>query len=293
MLICDVFNYADDNTVGCSGENVDDVRKQLELVSTVMINWFNENMMKVNPEKFQYIVFGKNIKADDVHVINVNNVTIEPKPVVKLLGINIDCTLSFSNHISEICAKTGRKMNVLSRLSHILNCQTKMLLFNAFIISQFNFCPVAWHYCNRGDMVKMEKIQYRSLKYVYCDFKSSYSQLLIRSNKNLMYVNRLITILCEVYRCVMKLNPIYLHTLFTLSTNAHNTRGKAKLKQPSFNYVKFGKDKFSCDGAKLWNTLPDNVKCKDNFKDFKAMLNLWGGPQCSCTYCSLCVLKQI
>jgi hypothetical protein len=98
---------------------------------------------------------------------------------------------------------------------------------------------------------------------VYCDFKTSYSQLLIRSNKNLMYVNRLNIILCEIYRCVKKLNPIYLHKLFTLSTNPHNTRGKVKLKQPSFNYVKFGKDKFSCNGAKLWNTLPDNVKIKD------------------------------
>jgi hypothetical protein len=143
MLICDVFNYADDNTVGCSGENVEDVRKQLEIVSNVMINWFNENMMKVNPEKFQYIVFGKNIKADDVHVINVNNAVIESKSVVKLLGVNIDCALSFNNHISEICTKAGRKLNVLARLSHILNYQTKMLLFNAFIISQFNFCPVS------------------------------------------------------------------------------------------------------------------------------------------------------
>jgi hypothetical protein len=293
MLICDVFNYADDNTVGCSGENVEDVRKQLEIVSNVMINWFNENMMKVNPDKFQYIVFGKNIKADDVHDINVNNAVIESKSVVKLLGVNNDCALSFNNHISEICTKAGRKLNVLARLSHILNYQTKMLLFNAFIISQFNFCPVVWHYCNIGDMVKMEKIQYRSSKYVYCDFKTSYSQLLIRSNKNIMYVNRLNIILCEIYRCVKKLNPIYLHKLFTLSTNPHNTRGKVKLKQPSFNYVKFGKDKFSCNGAKLWNTLPDNVKIKDNFKDVKAMLHLWGGPQCSCTYCNLCILKQI
>ena len=258
-----------------------------------MINWFNENMMKVNPDKFLYIVFGNNIKTDDVHVINVNNAVIESKSVVKLLGINIDSTLSFNNHISEIFTKAGRKMNVLARLSHILDYQTKMLLFNAFIISQFNFCPVAWHYCNRGDMIKMEKVQYRSLKYVHCDFKSSYSQLLIRSNKNLMYVNRLNIILCEVYRCVMKLNPIYLHKLFMLSTNAHNTRGKVKLKQPSFNYVKFGKEKFSCNGAKLWNALPDKVKSKDNFKDFKTMLHLWGGPQCSCACCNLCILKQI
>jgi hypothetical protein len=62
MLICDVFNYADDNTVGCSGENVEDVRKQLEIVSNVMINWFNENMMKINPENSSILSLVKILK---------------------------------------------------------------------------------------------------------------------------------------------------------------------------------------------------------------------------------------
>ena len=51
----------------------------------------------------------------------MNNVSIESQPVVKLLGINIDCTLSFSTHISEICSKAGRKLNVLARLSSTLD----------------------------------------------------------------------------------------------------------------------------------------------------------------------------
>ena len=201
-----------------------------------MIKWFEENMMKVNPDKFQYIVFSKNVKTSYVHVINVNNVSIESQPVVKLLGINIDCTLSFSTHISEICSKAGRKLNVLARLSSTLDYETKMLLFNYFIISQFNYCPAVWHYCRRGDMVKMEKIQYRSLKYVHRDFKASYTKLRSCSNKNLLYENRIMTILCEVYRCIMKLNPMYLHELFIIAQNIYNTRGKIKLEQPSYIY---------------------------------------------------------
>jgi hypothetical protein len=38
---CDMFNYADDNSICCHGNNVDDVITNLEKVSNVMITWFN------------------------------------------------------------------------------------------------------------------------------------------------------------------------------------------------------------------------------------------------------------
>ena len=65
---------------------------KLENVSNVMLKWFDENMMKANP---QYIIFNRN-KKDDVNVINVNNVVIESSPVVKLLGVHVDYNLSFN-----------------------------------------------------------------------------------------------------------------------------------------------------------------------------------------------------
>ena len=39
-------------------------------------------------------------------------------------------------------------------------------------------------------ILKMEKIQYRALKYVYNDFKSSYVDLLERANMPFLFVQR-------------------------------------------------------------------------------------------------------
>ena len=44
--------------------------------------------------------------------------------------------------ITMKCRKAGQKLNVLARASRISDSDTKMLLFNLFIISQFNFCPI-------------------------------------------------------------------------------------------------------------------------------------------------------
>ena len=107
MKMCDVYNYADDNT----GKDPQEVQMKLENVSNVMLKWFDENMMKGNPEKVQYIIFNRN-KKDDVNVINVHNVVIESSPVVKLLGVYVDYNLSFNYHIHEICRKVVLKLNV-------------------------------------------------------------------------------------------------------------------------------------------------------------------------------------
>ena len=60
----------------------------------------------------------------------------------------------------------------------------------AFILSHFNFCSSIWHYCSMRDLRKIEKLQYKALKYVYNDFKSSYTDLRKMANRPLMYIER-------------------------------------------------------------------------------------------------------
>ena len=52
--------------------------------------------MIVNPAKFQAIVVKKNCRIKDSYPVNINNQTINSENCVKLLGIEIDSTLSFN-----------------------------------------------------------------------------------------------------------------------------------------------------------------------------------------------------
>ena len=60
----------------------------------------------------------------------------------------LDNELSFNDHVSTICKKAGKQLNVLIRLSHVIDKQSKMLLYNTFIKSHFQFCSLVWHFCN-------------------------------------------------------------------------------------------------------------------------------------------------
>ena len=111
--------------------------------------------MKVNPDKFQCIVFGKVVNPD-TFLINGNVVIQEER--VKLLGVHIDNKLNFGHHVSHICQKAGKQVNVVGRLSRVLNTSNKLLLYSSFTSCYFNYCCVLWHFCNNSDTLKIENV---------------------------------------------------------------------------------------------------------------------------------------
>ena len=124
----------------------------------LVIQWFEENFMKANPDKFQAICIGKKTH-DAIHQFQIDSTVIKCEDNVTLLGVNIDFNLDFSNHISEICRKASKQLAVLKRLGRFLTKKGKLTIYNSFIMSNFNYCPVAWHFCNLTSARKMEKIQ--------------------------------------------------------------------------------------------------------------------------------------
>ena len=80
--------------------------------------------MLANPQKFQALFL--NCKEENYFTFNLDNVTIIPDDVVKLLAVHLDSKLNFENisyitYISHICKKAGNHLNILKRLSKFIN----------------------------------------------------------------------------------------------------------------------------------------------------------------------------
>ena len=195
--ICNIYNYADDNSICCEGNDYESAHQNVLQSANVMLKWFKENYLQANPSKFQFIVFDK---TNISRTLNLDDNEIMSEQCVKLLGVNIDKNLNFSSHVSATCKKAGKQLNVLSRLSVCLDVEAKLLILQTFILSHFNYCPIVWHFCSREDLRKIEKIQKRALRYVYNDFTSTYSELRCKANKPLLYTQRLKQILIQVYQ---------------------------------------------------------------------------------------------
>ena len=128
--------------------------------------------MIVNPDKFQAIVVKRNNKMKDSYSLNINQEVINSENCVKLLGVEIDDKLSFEKHISTLVKKASSQLNAISRIQKFMGFKEKEILLNSFVYSNFNYCPLVWHFCLAKSVKRIEKIQERALRILYNDFSS-------------------------------------------------------------------------------------------------------------------------
>ena len=86
--------------------------------------------------------------------------------------------LTFDEHISPICKKVARKINVLSRLVSYMSLDKVRMIMKVFIESQFNSCPLIWMFYSRTLSNKINRLHARALRIVYSDYKSLFCELL-------------------------------------------------------------------------------------------------------------------
>ena len=162
---CHICNYADDNSLYTIDKNAENIKTILAKNFKQLTTWFYENFMVLNPEKCHFMCLGS--KKDELNSIVLDNITLPASHLETLLGIEIDDKLTFTKHIKTLCKKTGQKLNALARLSNFMNITQKQFLFNSFIKSQFNYCPLIWMFCTRTLNSKINSIHERALRITY------------------------------------------------------------------------------------------------------------------------------
>ena len=61
--------------------------------------------------------------------------------------------------ISALCNKASNQVNIIGRIQKCVGFKEKEVLLNSFVYSNFNYCPLVWHFCSSKFLYKIEKIQ--------------------------------------------------------------------------------------------------------------------------------------
>ena len=99
----DIANFADDNTPYLSAKNVEDVIGPLERASVSLFKWFENNLLKGNADKCNFLV-----STSQKVSLNVNNFEIKNSDCEELLGVKFDSKLRFDQHITDLCRRASR-----------------------------------------------------------------------------------------------------------------------------------------------------------------------------------------
>ena len=284
--ICDVYNYADDNSLAFSHHDPLVIKQTLETASKQAIKWFDENFMKANPSKFQVICLSRdNISLD----ITLGDEHVKSENIVKLLGINIDNKLNFHHHTSLVCKKAARQLNALQRLSKYLDFKSKLRIYESFIASNFVYCSIVYNSFNIGQDRKMEKLNERAIRLVCNDYINPYEELLKRTGKRMLYVTRKINLAEFVHKVLHNMSPPIESSFFRRKETPYEMRDNKKLVKPMYETVTFGKKSIAYQGPLVWNSLPMHVKALEEYPSFKSSLGKDVTiSTCTCGNCMLC-----
>jgi hypothetical protein len=285
-----LINYADDNTLVFSHNNKEDMVSKLENAAEQAIEWFTINKMKANPNKFQALYLNRT--SDSEVKFEINQSTLTPDNTVKLLGVNIDNKLNFDNHISIICKKAGKQINALRRLSKVLNVSTKLKIYNSFIYSNFNYCPVVFNTFSIQHGKKLDKLQERALRFVFDDYSSDYNVLLKNAKKTNIFKTHLNRTAEQVFKVMQDKAKPMTSTFFNTPNSTYTLRKESRTALPKFNTIKYGKHSFKYMGAYIWNSLPIEIQNSNCTDDFKHKLISWPGVKCNCKYCYFCLASN-
>jgi hypothetical protein len=126
--------FADDTLLSISGDNVEEVMRNMNKDLQILSKWLNYNKLKLYVEKTKFIVIKtKRIVKNEVSV-NINDQPIER--VIKMiyyLGMMLDDALKLNDHVDFICKKMGRKYGFMCRANGKLTTENEIFLMKAIV----------------------------------------------------------------------------------------------------------------------------------------------------------------
>ena len=114
--------------------------------------------------------------------VSVDGTMLETAESIKIPGVTVDRKLNFNDHVSQMCTKAGRQLNVLQRSKGCLDYNSRMAIYKTFIMSNINYCPVIWMFTSKESLSKLETLQKRALRFILNDYESTYQNLLHNCN---------------------------------------------------------------------------------------------------------------
>ena len=172
--------------------------------------------------------------------------------------------------IKNICRNLSQQITVLKRMKKLLSLKLREKLFRTFIAPHFNYWAESWHFCSNRLTGKLKKLNEQALRFVYQDKISAYETLVVKNGYSTLANQRLAKMLNTVFGAIGNEKvPTSISELLTAPNSNYNLHGDAILKLPKVNSTKYGIKSWRYQAARLWNTIPNNLRNIDSYRSFK------------------------
>ena len=142
-LLSDVRMYADDTNLTFASSDPEELFSSLTHDLSNLKQWLDSNRLSLNVLKTKCLFTGTRHKISllpSEPYICLDGHLIERVNSYKCLGVQVDETLSWEAHISEVVSKVAKVLAVLGRLRPICPQSTLVTIYKSLILPNLDYC---------------------------------------------------------------------------------------------------------------------------------------------------------
>lgn len=239
-------------------------------------DWMTRNRLSINFTKTNFILYylRNTDTTDSFNHLCFENFKVNRVDKAKYLGLILNTSLSFSEHVDLVKSKISKFVGVLRRISKYVNEPTKLKIYYAYIHSHLNYINSIWSAAPEYKLKELQILQNKAMKQVY--------SLPYRTPSISLYYKDILPLHCifdiELNLLVFKVkNKLIKTNLVFVNSNqihSHLTRISNFLRT-TFNRSNCTQNSIFNRGVILFNKLPDDVKNIHEIRSFKHKLKTY------------------
>jgi len=142
--VAELILFADDTSIVISNINLEEFTSTIELVMKQTINWFQSNLLSLNYNKTHFLQFLTK-KQNEIKVrIMTSNSIITNINSTKFLGLTIDCTLSWREHISSLASKLNKACYAVRAIKPFMSPSVLRVVYFSYFHSVMSYGVIFW-----------------------------------------------------------------------------------------------------------------------------------------------------
>lgn len=222
-------------------------------------DWCSCNKLTINLNKSKVMLLANNSRSlrnlSGKICIKIKDHRFDVVNTYKYLGLVIDETLSFDNHIEYICGIIKGKIYLLNKIRKYINVKTALLLYKSSILSYFDIGDMFYNSAKKSLLAKLQIYQNKALRCIYYEDKGlSTRDLHVKAGLSMLQDRRDANL------------AAFAHARKLDCYNFVGSRGRALrsnfeniLETPRAKNVKF-ENSFVYASIKLWNTAGKDLR---------------------------------
>lgn len=175
-----IITFADDTVLLFNADTWHEVYVNAQTGFDVVMNWLHNNVLTLNVEKTKYITFSLRKKEQTVPVMplcsliahtclkqNINVCTctrIHKVDSIRYLGVILDNTLSFKEHINSLSTRLRKLIYVFRTLRLVTDEKLRKVIYFALAQSLLTYCITSWGGASKHTILELERTQRAILK---------------------------------------------------------------------------------------------------------------------------------